>query len=136
MKNAVGQYEVPVRSATSDWGSSRREDVHTVGSTAGLLSRRCVVALGVLALLCCGLAWFSGSAAAESSPPPEEKVTLRIGWLQEPDNLNPFIGIEASPWVLWKLNYDLLVGFDADTMEPRPELATSWSVSPDGARRV
>jgi peptide/nickel transport system substrate-binding protein len=132
MKNAVGQYEVAVRSAPSGWGSSRREDVHTVGSTAGLLSRRCVVALGVLALLCCGLAWFSGSAAAESSPPPEEKVTLRIGWLQEPDNLNPFIGIEASPWVLWKLNYDLLVGFDADTMEPRPELATSWSVSPDG----
>jgi len=132
MKNAVGQYEVGGRSGASGWGSSRREGVPTVGSTAGLLSRRCVAALGVLALLCCGLAGFSGSAAAQSSPPPDKKVTLRIGWLTEPDNLNPFVGAEASPWVLWKLNYDLLVGFDADTMEPRPELATAWEVSPDG----
>ena len=34
--------------------------------------------------------------------------------------------------MLWHLNYDFLVGFDAKTLEPRPELATSWEVSPDG----
>jgi peptide/nickel transport system substrate-binding protein len=30
------------------------------------------------------------------------------------------------------MNYDFLVGFDAKTLEPRPELATRWEVSPDG----
>ena len=31
--------------------------------------------------------------------------------------------------MLWHLNYDFLVGFDAKTLEPRPELATKWEVS-------
>ena len=34
--------------------------------------------------------------------------------------------------MLWHINYDFLVGFDAKTLEPRPELATKWEVSPDG----
>jgi peptide/nickel transport system substrate-binding protein len=34
--------------------------------------------------------------------------------------------------MLWHMNYDFLVGFDAKTLEPRPELATEWEVSPDG----
>jgi len=132
MKNAGGQYKVAVRSASSGWGSPRREDAHAVGSTAGLLARRCVVALGVLALLSCGLAWFSGSAAAESSAPPEEKVALHIGMVQEPDNLNPFIGVQGIDYMFWHMNYDFLVGFDSKTLEPRPELATEWTVSEDG----
>jgi peptide/nickel transport system substrate-binding protein len=74
----------------------------------------------------------AGVAAGESSPPPDEKVTLHIGWLTEPDNLNPFVGIQGSSYQIWKLNYDLLVGFDDKTMEPRPELATAWEVSDDG----
>jgi peptide/nickel transport system substrate-binding protein len=71
-------------------------------------------------------------AAASSSPAAAEKVTLHIGWVQEPDNLNPFIGIQGTDYMLWHMNYDFLVGFDAQTLEPRPELATSWEVSPDG----
>jgi len=71
-------------------------------------------------------------AAASSSPAPEEKVTLHIGMVQEPDNLNPFIGIQGTDYMLWHMNYDFLVGFDAETLEPRPELATEWDVSEDG----
>ena len=52
--------------------------------------------------------------------------------MQEPDNLNPFIGIQGTDYMLWHMNYDFLVGFDAKTLEPRPELATEWEVSPDG----
>ena len=63
-------------------------------------------------------------AAASSSPVPAEKVTLHIGMVQEPDNLNPFIGIQGIDYMFWHMNYDFLVGFDSKTLEPRPELAT------------
>jgi peptide/nickel transport system substrate-binding protein len=59
-------------------------------------------------------------------------LVVRIGQLQTVDNLNPFIGIQGIDYEIWHLNYDFLVGFDAKTLAPRPELATSWSVSPDG----
>jgi peptide/nickel transport system substrate-binding protein len=71
-------------------------------------------------------------SANSSASPAAEPVTLRIGWVQEPDNLSPFIGVQGTDYMLWHLNYDFLVGFDAKTLEPRPELATAWEVSPDG----
>ena len=52
-----------------------------------------------------------------------DKTSLHIGWVEEPDNLNPFIGIQGTDYLLWHLNYDFLVGFDAKTLEPKPELA-------------
>ena len=74
----------------------------------------------------------AGGALAASSPAPAAKTSLHIGWVQEPDNLNPFIGIQGTDYLLWHLNYDFLVGFDAKTLKPKPELATKWEVSPDG----
>ncbi|HSL94403.1 MAG TPA: ABC transporter substrate-binding protein [Thermoleophilia bacterium] len=100
-----------------------------VRSPAVPRSSRLVAVIMLVAVAALALA---GVAAGESSPPPDEKVTLRIGWLTEPDNLNPFVGIQGSSYQIWKLNYDLLVGFDDKTMEPRPELATAWEVSDDG----
>ncbi len=88
--------------------------------------------VAVIVLVAVAALAVAGVAAGESSPPPDETVTLRIGWLTEPDNLNPFVGIQGSSYQIWKLNYDLLVGFDDKTMEPRPELATAWEVSDDG----
>jgi peptide/nickel transport system substrate-binding protein len=98
---------------------------------AATRSFACVVVLVTLALaaLCP-----APGIAAESSPSPlpgEEKV-MRIGWVESPSNLNPFIGMTTSDWVLWLLNYDYLVSYDAATLEPKPGLATSWSVSEDG----
>ena len=96
---------------------------------AGLLVKASMVLLLVLLVAAVvGVA----RAGASSSPVPAEKVTLHIGWVQEPDNLNPFIGIQGTDYMLWHMNYDFLVGFDAKTLEPRPELATAWEVSPDG----
>ena len=91
---------------------------------------RLMMAALVLVLLA-GLAIGLGTASA-SSPSPAGTTTLHIGWVQEPDNLNPFIGIQGTDYMLWHMNYDFLVGFDAKTLDPRPELATKWEVSPDG----
>ena len=88
-------------------------------------SRRPVAAVLALALV-------RRRARVQPARRPEPRSTLRIGQLQEPDNLNPFIGIQGTDYMLWHLNYDFLVGFDAKTLEPRPELATSWTISPDG----
>ena len=99
-----------------------REGAHT--------GRRILLSLllaGVAVLVLAGVA-----LADSSSPAPDAKTTLRIGWVQDVDNLNPFIGLQGTDYMLWHMNYDFLVGFDAKTLEPRPELATAWEVSPDG----
>ena len=44
---------------------------------------------------------------------------LRVGWTNDPDNLNPFIGAETSSYEIWLLNYDFLTGYS-----PRPEAHT------------
>ncbi len=89
-----------------------------------------LLAAGVLAA---GLASGLGSALAAdpSASPGAEKVVLRIGWTNDPDNLNPFIGAETSAYEIWLLNYDFLTGYSLD-LQPTPGLATSWETSPDG----
>ena len=99
-----------------------------------LTSRRARAALTILgaALFAAIVLTLSTTAFAESpSPAADGKTTLRIGWVQEPDNLNPFIGIQGISFMMWRMNYDALVGSDG-MLEPRPELATKWEVSPDG----
>ena len=93
----------------------------------------CVVA----AVLAVGLVWGLGAAVAtSSSPAPQGKVVLKVGWLAEPDNLNPFLGTTTSAFTVWYMNYDPLVGPSyADLSPTRGEhslgLATDWTVSPD-----
>ena len=72
------------------------------------------------------------AAASESASPAADATTFRVGWLLEPDNLNPFIGLLGQDYEIWHLNYDFLVGFDAKDLSPKPELAESWEVSEDG----
>jgi peptide/nickel transport system substrate-binding protein len=93
-----------------------------------------VIALAVVLVagLCVGLA---GALATSSAPSPAAgKTVLRLGWTREPDNLNPFIGYGTPSYEVWCLNYDLLVGFDPQTMKnvPGVGLATAWDTSPDG----
>ncbi len=87
----------------------------------------------ILASLLVGLVAVPVAAASDSaSPAAGQGTTFRVGWLLEPDNLNPFIGLLGQDYEIWHLNYDFLVGFDAKDLSPRPELAESWTVSPDG----
>jgi peptide/nickel transport system substrate-binding protein len=91
----------------------------------------------VVPLLVAGLAWGLSSALADSGSPapaatqPGEKVTLRLGLMNVPDSLNPFVGYENSAYEVWCLNYDFLVAYAPDG-SPRPAIAESWSTSPDG----
>lgn len=63
-----------------------------------------------------------------SSPGPEPKAAaiLRVGELQQPDSLNPFVGVESASYIIWAHVYELLVGIGPD-LTPVPALAKDWS---------
>jgi peptide/nickel transport system substrate-binding protein len=73
----------------------------------------------------------SASPAAEPSSSPGGNV-LRVGWVSSVDSLNPFVGQSTESYEVYHLNYDFLVRYDSDTLEPMPGLAESWSHSSDG----
>jgi peptide/nickel transport system substrate-binding protein len=80
------------------------------------------------------LAAAGGVAVAATSPSPSptaEKIVLRVGTLQDVDNLNPFSIVTVSGFEYLHLQYDLLTGY-APNGDVRPELADSWTTSPDG----
>ena len=58
-------------------------------------------------------------------------IRAQFGTTFDADNLNPFIGYSGTSYEIFHLNYDFLVGYAPD-LSPRPELATSWTTSPDG----
>ena len=91
---------------------------------------RLFLLLLVAGLLAAGLASGLGSALAAdpSASPSADKVVLRVGWTNDPDNLNPFIGAETSSYEIWLLNYDFLTGYSPE-LQPTPDLATSWETS-------
>jgi peptide/nickel transport system substrate-binding protein len=95
-----------------------------------------LLAAVVVALLAIGLLWGIASAMASSESPAADggKTILRLGWTNDPDNLNPFIGYESSSYEIWAINYELLVGFRASDFAnvPGVGLATAWETSPDG----
>ena len=82
-------------------------------------------------LLAAGLVYGLCTAFAATSAPPAGKTIVRIGWIETPDNLNPFVGTQGTDFEIWTLNYDGLVGGNG-TNTVLPQLATSWSVSPEG----
>ena len=97
--------------------------------------RLLLLALAGAAVLLAGLGSGLVRAAAgetASPSPAASKVTLRVGWVNEPDNLNPFIGYSTSSYLVYHLNYDQLTGYKAADVTPDPDLAVSWTTSPDG----
>ena len=96
------------------------------------IARRLIpIVVMVAALLAAGLLFAAGAVAASSSPAPSQK-DLRVGWDVEPDNLNPFVGIQQSSFELFRLEYDFLTNYGASHLQTEPGLATSWTHSPDG----
>lgn len=93
---------------------------------------RWLVPLLLVALVtAAGVGLSSALASDGGSSPGGGKVVLRIGWPNDPDNLNPFIGWIAPTFEVWMLNYDHLDQLDGN-LKPQPALATSWEISPDG----
>jgi peptide/nickel transport system substrate-binding protein len=91
---------------------------------------------GVAATTVCLLLGLAGVAGA-SSPAPAASASpgatiYRVGALEYIDSLNPFIGYTGVDYAIYHLNYDFLVGFEPQKLQPRPEYAESWSSSADG----
>ena len=107
-------------------------------AAACTVSRGRLLIAAVVVLLIVGLSWGIGSAlAADDTASPAAdggKTVLRLGWTNDPDNLNPFIGYESSSYEIWAINYELLVGFRAEDYANVPDvgLATGWETSDDG----
>ena len=63
----------------------------------------------------------SGSAASTSTAPA--KSTFTVGFLQDVDSLNPFVGILSSSYEAWGVTYDTLLGYSQKDFSPVPQLA-------------
>ena len=89
--------------------------------------------LAFAVLLAGGLVWGLATAfASGASPSPSAgAVTLKIGWTEEPDNLNPFIGYQNETYEIWALNYDLLFGY-GDRNQPTLDLASAFPTTQNG----
>ncbi len=97
-------------------------------------SRHCWWPLAVLALvLMAGMAWgpAGARAASPSASPSPGGVILRLGWTQEPDNLNVFVGYNATCWEIWALNYDYLFG-SGQHNQPTLDLANVFPTQANG----
>ncbi len=60
----------------------------------------------------------------------EGDAVLNIGYMQEVDSLNPFIGLTDSSYFLYGLLYDSLQSIDED-LQPTPNLAKEWRIVPE-----
>lgn len=105
--------------------------LHRDPSRRPLRAVRLVLPVLVLVLLTLLGGLVGAALAGDEGAAGDGKVVLRIGWTNDPDNLNPFIGAETSTFEIWMLNYDMLVGYDGN-LSPDGQLATSWEVSDDG----
>jgi len=91
-----------------------------------------LVAILVVILVLSGLPFSVPAAAAPAANPRQAPPsTLRIGNLQEPSSMNPFVGVLVADYSVYASVYDLLVGIGED-LTPVPQLASNWSVSADG----
>lgn len=60
-----------------------------------------------------------------------EPITLNLNLQTDPLTLDPALATDASSVTVIEQLFIGLVDLDDDTAEVRPELATSWEVSPD-----
>jgi peptide/nickel transport system substrate-binding protein len=86
----------------------------------------------VIALLL-GLAAMLPRAIAQSPDEADgEKLTFRMGTINNIDSLNPFKIVEIPSYELADLYYNQLVEFSDEDYGPAPALAESWETSEDG----
>jgi len=102
--------------------------------TASPRAARRLCAVAVITATVCLLLAVSGAASASSPSPSASsgKIVYRMGQLEYVDSLNPFIGYTGVDYTIYHLNYNFLVGFEPQKLQPRPEYAESWSGSTDG----
>ena len=70
-------------------------------------------------------------AMAQDNSTEDEAQTLRIGWGQDPQTLNPFVGLDEEDYTIWAINWDLPIAFSPEDLTPAPGIVESWEVSDD-----
>ena len=76
----------------------------------------------------------SASAEASASTAPVPSPTdqpLKVGWLSEPDTMNPLTTYSTEAVEVTQLLYDKLLDYDV-SLKPEPALATEYAYSTDG----
>ncbi len=79
---------------------------------------------------------FMGSAMAQDSGTPSSSAgptTFTYADVSEPSSLNPLVGYLGTDYVLWAMNYDLLINFSPSDFSPdfQHSITTSVDVSSD-----
>jgi peptide/nickel transport system substrate-binding protein len=72
-----------------------------------------------------------GTAPAQAAEPGKPKV-VRVGATQAMDSMNPFLAVRLVSSSIHRWMYGFLTVPDAKTLQPSPDLAESWTTSPDG----
>ncbi len=89
------------------------------------------VPMAAVALVCGTGAGHAACVSGQAQDSAENDV-LRIGWAQDPKNLNPFVGVNEEEFTIWAINWELLINWDPKDLSPAPGIAESWDVSEDG----
>lgn len=85
----------------------------------------------LLTLIMPTLAFTAHNVIAQAQEEIPYGGTLRIGWAQEPESLNPLIcGTIQGYAILRPLVYDSLLSYDTE-LEPAAKIAQSWELSAD-----
>ena len=95
-------------------------------SSRSIWTRAGILAVAA-ALITAVIAWPAGAQDDAAT----DNTVLRIGWGQDPQTLNPFVGLDEEDFTVWALTWDLLVNFSADELAPTAGIAESWEVSED-----
>jgi peptide/nickel transport system substrate-binding protein len=98
-------------------------------------ARRSHICLAVVVLalvfVCASSPAYGISASPAASRAAGGGVVLKLGWTEEPDNLNVFIGYQSSDYEIWALNYSYLFGCGEDN-QPILDLATQFPTKQNG----
>ncbi|MFG1814900.1 ABC transporter substrate-binding protein [Kribbella sp. NPDC049174] len=89
--------------------------------------RKVLAAIAAAGLL--ALAALPGTAANAAEP---SKKVIRVGVTQAVDSMNPFLAVRLVSGSLQRWMYGFLTVPDSKTLQPSPDLAESWTTSPDG----
>jgi peptide/nickel transport system substrate-binding protein len=87
---------------------------------------KAVVAVAAVLLAAAALALPVGAQDSDA-----DTDVLKIGWAQNPQTINPFVGQDEESYTIWALNWDLLVNFSPEDLSPAPGIAESWDISED-----
>lgn len=75
-------------------------------------------------------------AATPGAGQPKRGGEIIIGTLGEAQTINPFLVNESEGTWRCKMLFDEFVTLDPKTFEPKPALAKSWTLSPDGKEYI